>query len=484
MCRGFRAFTLVLFTAFAGVALASAQVTFTSTMINSGETSSQAIVAGDFNNDGILDLVTVNYSSLSFYKGLGGANYAAAVNQSLAQSLGQAFAADFNRDGKLDLAIAGAPYGSFTPLGVTIMLGNGNGTFTQGNTINTNGNANWIALADFNGDGMADIAVSACVSTDRCTTQVYVSLENGTFKRSAALSYGGGQIVAGDFDADGYQDIAVVVTNQVVLYPGKGNGTFKSPVLASLNNANSLAVGDFYNNRIQSLAILVDVMVGTEANDVYIYSGRYSNGQLLIENEQKLESGVQAPYQRIAAGDLDGDFKDDVYLSGGSFMAGAQSAYLLGKGNGSFGTASLAPNPGDYITLPMVRDLDRDSRHDVAVAWTSFFDGIAGAGILTNTSAKTNCTPPKPNALSVHICAPSSGQVVGKTFTFKGAGNAWNGYAKRMELWIDGKKIGQNLEDQLKVTTSLSKGSHTASFVVVDAYDNYVSGSVNFTSSY
>jgi len=48
--------------------------------------------------------------------------------------------------------------------------------------------------------------------------------------------------------------------------------------------------------------------------------------------------------------------------------------------------------------------------------------------------------------------------VVGKTFTFKGAGNARNGFAKRMELWIDGKKIGQNLEDQLKVTTSLSKG--------------------------
>ena len=58
----------------------------------------------------------------------------------------------------------------------------------------------------------------------------------------------------------------------------------------------------------------------------------------------------------------------------------------------------------------------------------------------------------------MHICAPTKGQVVGKTFTFKGAGNAWNGFAKRMELWIDGKKIGQNLEDQLKVTTSLSKG--------------------------
>ena len=51
-------------------------------------------------------------------------------------------------------------------------------------------------------------------------------------------------------------------------------------------------------------------------------------------------------------------------------------------------------------------------------------------------------------------------------------------------LWIDGKKIGQNLEDQLKVNTTLTKGSHTASFVVVDSFDNNVSQKVTFTSSY
>ena len=70
-----------------------------------------------------------------------------------------------------------------------------------------------------------------------------------------------------------------------------------------------------------------------------------------------------------------------------------------------------------------------------------------------------------------------------QAFPFKGAGNAWNG-AKRMELWIDGNKIGQNLEDQLKVTTSLALGKHTASFVVVDSFDNHVSGSVSFTAWY
>jgi hypothetical protein len=56
-------------------------------------------------------LVAANTSTLSFYKGLGGGKYAAPVNQFLPQNLGQVFAADFNGEGKLDLAIASTPWG-------------------------------------------------------------------------------------------------------------------------------------------------------------------------------------------------------------------------------------------------------------------------------------------------------------------------------------------------------------------------------------
>jgi len=118
------------------------------------------------------------------------------------------------------------------------------------------------------------------------------------------------------------------------------------------------------------------------------------------------------------------------------------------------------------------------------MAWTSIFDSIGGEETLWNTSSAQNCGPPKANPLNVHVCAPTNGQVVGKTFTFRAAGNAFNGVAKRMELWIDGKKVGQNLEDQLNVTATLSRGAHTASFVAVDSFDEHVSGSVSFTSSY
>jgi hypothetical protein len=70
------------------------------------------------------------------------------------------------------------------------------------------------------------------------------------------------------------------------------------------------------------------------------------------------------------------------------------------------------------------------------------------------------------------------------TFTLRAAGNAWNRIAKRVELWIDGKKVGQNLEDQLKVTTTADQGNSQASFVVVDSFDNYITQSETFRASY
>jgi len=96
--------------------LTSAQLIFTTTAIPSGDVASHSIVSADFNNDGILDLVTINDHTLSFYKGLGGGTYARPVNQPLPPNLGQLFrelvvAADFSRHGTPDLAIA-SPSGS------------------------------------------------------------------------------------------------------------------------------------------------------------------------------------------------------------------------------------------------------------------------------------------------------------------------------------------------------------------------------------
>jgi hypothetical protein len=138
----------------------------------------------------------------------------------------------------------------------------------------------------------------------------------------------------------------------------------------------------------------------------------------------------------------------------------------------------------DLQYLPIIRDLDLDGRHDVEIAWTSIFDSVSGAEALRNTNSKVACTPPSADRLGVHICAPKNGQQVGKTFTFRAAGNARSGYAKRMELWIDGKKVAQNLEDQLRAKLSLHRGKHKAEFVAVDSFDSHVAKAVEFTAVY
>lgn len=474
----FRLVRLVFLVSFlaASYVLASAQVTFNQTMIQTNGAFPGGIVAADFNNDGILDLLTVNGNkTLSFYKGLGGGKYASPISQPLPIIGQQVVAADFSRHGTPDLAIVSG--------NVTILIGNNNGTFKQGSTINVGGTAQSITMADFNGDHLPDLAVSICPASGPCVSKVYLGQGNGKFAWTTTLPDGGGQIVSGDFNADGHQDIAVIAGNEVALYLGKGTGKFNEPILASLNGVNSLAVGDFYNSRIQSMVALTGAFLGGGDFENWIYSLRFSNGHLLVENQRVLQASGGAPYQILAAGDLNGDFKDDIFVGGGdSFIAMAN--YLLGNGDGTFGPLSSDISDGAIPQSPFIRDLNGDSRHDIGATW-SFVPGPGdGAETWINTNATTNCSLPPAAELVTHICAPTNGQVVGQTFTFRASGSALNGIAKRIELWIDGKKVAQNLEDQFKATVKLTRGSHVASFVVVDSFDNHTSNSVSFQSSF
>jgi hypothetical protein len=462
---------------------------------NNGDTS--AIVPGDFNNDGILDVVTINetptQSEISFFMGLGKGKFSktpviSLLNVSQGTSVnGSAFAADFNRDGKLDLAIS-------TYLGpgpVTIMLGNGDGTFTAGQniTVNTNsgpGAAAAIALADFNGDHIPDIAVSDGAAG---YTWIYLGNGNGTFTLADTQQSGGNSLVAGDFNADGNQDVAFASGlgtggSTVGVFLGNGNGTLTAPVLATVSDVTGLAVGDFYNNRIQSLAALSSVGPVDSNDTTYLVTLQYTNGQLEVGPQNQVTGAVAEGPTFIGSGDLNGDFISDVFIAGGGYYEPALTQYMLGNGDGTFQGPQSTPydTQGNTFQFPVIRDLNLDSRHDVSLAWGNVEDDNGGGNVLINDNATVNCGPPPANALGVNICKPANGATISKTYTFKGSGNAFNGIAKRMELWIDGTKVGQNLEDQLNITTTLNPGTHTASFVVVDSFDNFTSKSVSFTT--
>jgi len=192
-----------------------------------------ALDAADFNADGNLDLAIINGVGYQAPVALGYGNGAFNSAGTLPDSAGfaaDAVVGDFNGDGKLDVIVAnGGVTADGGSSGVTISLGNGDGTFTQANVspIAVGQSLSAIVAADFNGDGKLDLAV-----TDSSGNAVIILLGNGdgTFGAPTTIPVGNGPdaIVAGDFNNDGKLDLAVAnfTDGTITLLLGNGNGTF------------------------------------------------------------------------------------------------------------------------------------------------------------------------------------------------------------------------------------------------------------------
>jgi hypothetical protein len=193
------------------------------------------VQAADFNSDGNLDLAaTSGISGVSpVVLGYGKGAFSAAGDL-YTTSFGGGFptgvaVGDFNADGKLDAAVANGGSAKYPYSGVSISLGNGDGTFTQasGSPILLGQSLSAIVTADFNGDGKLDLAV-----TDTAGDAVIILLGNGdgTFGTPTTIAVGNSPyaIVAGDFNSDGKLDLAVANYGDgtITLLLGNGDGTF------------------------------------------------------------------------------------------------------------------------------------------------------------------------------------------------------------------------------------------------------------------
>ena len=334
------------------------------------------VATGDFNKDGNLDLAFASSAGnnsvwITLGDGTGQFGPATNLNTNSPTDLDTQSVAvgDFNKDGNSDLVTANNASDN-----VSLLLGNGDGTFGAATYFGVGSNPFSVAVADFNGDGNSDLATA---NTNSNNVSILLGNGNGTFGAATNLSVGLNPIfvVVGDFNKDGKSDLATANfgSNNVSILLQNANGTFGAATnFTAGNKPNYIAIGDFNGDNNPDLAVTNE----GSPDSVSILLG---NGTGSFGSPTNLSIG-SAPVA-IASGDFNADGKLDLATAN----RGNNVSVFFGSGNGSFGTATNF-GVGDDPQGIVVGDFNKDGLSDLATA--NF--GDQNTSILLNRSLAVN----------------------------------------------------------------------------------------------
>ncbi len=249
------------------------------------------------------------------------------------------------------------------------------------------GQANRIVGADFNNDGVLDLATA-----DGASSVVSILLGKGDGSFGAAtttLSVGQSPFDLAAADLDGDHNVDVVVTNKnagtITTFLGKGDGTFAAPQATIVSNPGPIALGDLDGDGKP------DLVYGYGINAMIIATALgKGDGTFAMPATQALMPGEPLGRSLVLA-DFDGDGHRDVAVPSGTGQ-GPAVAILLGKGNGTLGapTYAVVPAEGGYVEGIALGDLDHDGKLDLAAdTGNGAADGLLGHGDGTFTGVTT-----------------------------------------------------------------------------------------------
>ncbi|CAF3155869.1 unnamed protein product [Rotaria sp. Silwood2] len=325
-----------------------------------------SVIIGDFNADAKLDIVVALYGDGDIIVRLGYGDGDFKTSQILSAGSGpqprSMAVADFNNDKHLDIVLA---YWRSNSIGV--LLGYGNGSFTNATTYSTGAGSRpqAVAIGDFNNDNKLDIIVANSLHGN---VGIFLGYGNGSFEAQRKIEAGDESspfsIAVGDFNNDSQLDVVVAnfLFENVVILLGDGNGDF--PISRAYFTDTgfmpySIAVGDFNNDNILDI-----VVVDVTGNAVGVFlgngNGRFSNQKISYIGD---ESSSQSA---LAVGDFNNDSRLDVVVA----ISSSIKVYVLfGHGNGSFTSSVIyfLDTNADPRAI-VVDDFNNDMRPDIAVA--------------------------------------------------------------------------------------------------------------------